>query len=378
MKKVFWGTIGLVYIIMLFGCQSMPTDSETGSGDIENYTSHISQQIGNTIINADISMPNSKNISSIDITFISIPIEDAKSVFLDEEIIVEETTHDSGYALRTNDDDTVVATDAFFAFNSYFSRQIESVLALDNGFESITIKAQGLADNIDFEFSTRDEACQSVSDLLRRLGFANIGKITIYALSYQKMAIAEDRIMNNPDYEPDISSGRLTFKNEWGTDDDCYYLTIETELQGIPVISNGFYIEQIQTFSFGGQIRAIYSKDGLCLLHIPALYQETGVNTDALKIISPIDAVNQVANRLNSIITNNTFNINTIELRYISEYIDSSRNQMQLIPVWALEVEENITVEDNERGSPTSFVQSHSCYVNAVSGAELIGNEVTG
>jgi hypothetical protein len=374
MKKFIGVCLVLALLSPLSACQSAELDTisydENFDAENEHLTMHLTDNIA---IDADCENTNLAEASVVTISFRSVNATQAQELFFEKgsPIITE---HEGGYVIESSDGSRLFYEHPSLSYSTELSGYLDTVLALSGEptrFESI----RKLSTTEEFDFCSRDKAADEVRALLQELGFADFGATEVFALNHTTMESAEQLILNNPQFEPEIASGRLHSKNTWSVEDDCYVVVIETEIEGIQIISDGLFDENVPIVRPGGRILAYYAGSGLVGLSIPAMYTVDTVEAPE-SIITLGQAIGLCQEKIGSIITSADYTITNISLCYLAEYSDSERISMELLPVWQFSIHETGVMPDDRDGEGAVFEQEYLCYFNALTGKEAIGSQL--
>lgn len=147
--------------------------------------------------------------------------------------------------------------------------------------------ADKYAKTTDFEFMSREEALDTVTEKLEKCG-VKLGEYEaeIYCLDYKTLEKEEQVI------DVDGVAPKSEWKDNWTENDNCYYITIRQKFSDIPEyhLHYGLY----RTYEdYCSPIQAIVSKDGIRYLDVDRIMQFE--NTQKLEtILSPDQILDKV------------------------------------------------------------------------------------
>jgi hypothetical protein len=259
------------------------------------------------------------------------------------------------------------------SFHTPFAQSVNTVLGLDTGRQGKSGKLRELSSDEALAFCSADEAVADVKGILASFGFSDFGETEVFALRHTLLADAEDQIRQNPDYQGEIAQGLIEFKDSWDTADDCYYLAIETEVDGIAFVSDSLADDKTMTFSQGGRIEVIYSSAGVQQLYAPALYRHDPATGTEVSLLGRDEVVEALKENLEYLIMDNSYEIVDASLRYFARYRDETRSTMQIIPVWEVMVNETPVDTTDERGTTSAVTsEGYAYYLDATTGQEIL------
>ena len=186
--------------------------------------------------------------------------------------------------------------------------------------------------DIDFDFSSRDAAKESILKELDSLG-AGLGSdyfINMYSLDYETMK--ENEKVLDMDGEPDKSA----YKPEWSSKDNCYYLCIRQSVNGIPV---GYkYADADENINeYNAPIQLLYSSSGIEFLSIDKMFDFSDKNEEV--VLADIDKVSAcIAKKYNDILNEAKYSVSKLELHYIC--VKESETKYTVRPAWVVTMSE--------------------------------------
>ena len=187
--------------------------------------------------------------------------------------------------------------------------------------------------DIDFDFSSRDAAKESILKELDSLG-AGLGSdysINMYSLDYETMK--ENEKVLDMDGEPDKSA----YKPEWSSKDNCYYLCIRQSVNGIPV---GYkYADADENINeYNAPIQLLYSSSGIEFLSIDKMFDFSDKNEEV--VLADMDKVSAcIAKKYNDILTESKYSVSKLELHYIC--VKESETKYTVRSAWVVTMSEN-------------------------------------
>ncbi len=371
MKKIF---VILLAMLLLSGCTSntqmetnrLPTNEPTmskASGDeIEvSEDGHIQQSLGQSIdIDAEVQIPSVSDVSVIDVELITFDNDKVIQVFFDGNITSEEDVA-GGQRLITGTDKSC----CYYTNNMNCGLFLQTD-AVDCVFNVVRWQNEEFgnlshfSDEDALDFSSREDAAATVKEVLNNLGIQNTGEMSIYALDYQTLAAEEKWMQDSGGYEG------YSFKENWSKDDECYFITMDCVINGVPV-SNVDTTSMYEEMTISGsRIVAVYSKTGFLYFEIGNLYTQKGTG-NSTEIVSAEDAIRMMGNKFDSIITSNKYTITNVSLKYIPQFKDKTYSSIQLVPAWYFTVKETY-VSDKDNVAQEVI---HNYMIDAISGNEM-------
>ncbi|MGE5494653.1 MAG: hypothetical protein ACM3S4_05070 [Burkholderiales bacterium] len=351
MKKIL---IILIVMLILSGCSSQsitisqppatgsqptvsvsaPTDS-SGAGQTET-TERIQRTLGdNTFIDAEVKIPVNLDIPAIDAELVPFDGDKIKKALFNNEVTTEKD--DPHGNLITNQDGN--------SFCSFYTNDKDSCLHfrtkdVDYILDIFRWKSDQFPDNLslftndtEFDFASREDAINAVTNVSKMLGVEYIGNASVYALDHQTLQSVEKQVEDSGEHT------EYKFKEQWSKEDDCYFVMMDCVFQNIPVNTMDTVLSN-NDLLIGTEIAAIYSKNGFEYFEVSNFYSQKNMS-EPTPIVSLDDAIGIVTAKFESIITTSKYTITGIELKYVPQFKDKSHTSIQLIPVWYFTVDES-------------------------------------
>ena len=291
-----------------------------------------------------VNIPEGNMVRVLDVQVVSYDIENIKQILFPEGKAVVEFS-EPGYTLLRESLNNRLCSHVDYVNSSQVlyscrTEQMYEIMGLlFNSDKSSSLYNLGaFSQDIELSFLTREEAIAQVKKTVSQFHIESDFTTTIFTIDHETLSQIENKYMNDGFHQ------EFSFKGSWELSDDRYYIVLEQVIHGLPV-----YSDHIDTGSFsyeGCAIEAMITRDGYETLSIKNQYIVSGVNSDPRAILSAEDIIHKVGNKFDSIISNSSFYINSMELKYLPEFKDSSMVSIQLIPVWCVNVTE--TVETGE------------------------------
>lgn len=391
-KRKNFITLLLCFVLGLSSCTSDKTSlSETrnasaaaspaATGSNGNY---VKQEADNIKIDASVSAPEMTEIPVLLAGPLIVDKKTAESLFFQSEKVSKRTDANNVFVLEGSSgsflnivESNNIMGNGFLGYGTSFSTYVNGVFSWQ---KNVTVNnTNEFSTDTDLAFASRKSAIAKVEETLHQLGVQNLGAVTVYSLDNKTLKSEEEKIKTNPDYSDEIASGRMSFKDSWSEEDDCYFMFIGCQLQGIPVTTDDVYFSKDDESLSGNLITAIYSQRGVEYLQFMNLYQEKSTEEMA-QVITLDAAVTALADKLESIITTNSYEVSEIRLVYVPTLTGQSNKEFRMIPAWCFTTNEYGSIgEDksaeaqmNTQDNTKELLTTYNILISAVDGKEII------
>lgn len=353
----------IIIILILAGCSTLSNTmhSETSSAaELEeketNYKSIFLSDIELEGITAKV---EKQEASVIDVELLQFTYAHMKkALFNDKEVYLEDDSTD--HLIATDNATCHYSNSVSNSEMHYKTNNIEDVVTIlewkSNNFKDIS----QFPDDITFPFADRETAITQIKEIINILGINNTGEPIVYSLDYLNLeSIGKDI------YNLGYSNNEQLYE-QWGSQDNYYLIIIECVIDELSVILHKTISQYDDIVMPGSRVVAIYSQNGIEYLEIVNFYTPETIHASS-KIVSANDAIDTLAAKFESIITNNQFEIKDINLKYIPQYVDKSHETLQLVPTWCFTVKEVSTSnnKDSEQEASNLYL------INAFTGKEM-------
>jgi len=355
--------------------------SPVAIGSNGNY---VKQEADNIKIDASVSAPEITEIPVLLAGPLIVDKKTAESLFFQSEKVSKRTDANNIFVLEGSSgsflniiESNNIMGNGFLGYGTSFATYVNGVFSWQKNV--IVNNTNEFSTDTDLAFASQKSAIAKVEETLHQLGVQNLGAVTVYSLDNKTLKSEEEKIKTNPDLSDEIASGRISFKDSWSEEDDCYFMFFGCQLQGIPVTTDDVYFSKDDESLSGNLITAIYSKRGVEYLQFMNLYQEKSTEEMA-QIITLDAAVAALADKLESIITTNSYEVSEIRLVYVPTLTGQSNKEFRMIPAWCFTTNEygsigedksaeaQITTQDNTK----ELLTTYNVLISAVDGKEII------
>lgn len=363
-------------MLFLSGCsnddvgeqQSTLTTLKIGTSAIEGQAgpnkSHLTRELGeNATIDAEISISKRASIPVAEVALKAFDASRITAALFGGDTTVQEQVSDGAWVVRSRSGDS-----SCNYFNSptssglYFqTRWVEYVFNVVHWRQDDYENNVGrFATQAELTFASRTDTLTAAEEVTKLLGVENTGNAKIYALDYETLALIEKEM------EASGNFSEYAFKNAWGAEDDCYLVTMDYVIDGIPVN----YLDTVSLFEeetiAGSRIAALYSDRGLEYLEVMNCYSLEGTQ-DSLPVLSADEAIAAIATKFNSLITESQYIITEAALKYIPQFRDDTHTEIQLVPAWYFTVDETGVSDKNGE----TYHNTRQLIFDAYSGKEM-------
>lgn len=275
----------------------------------------------------------------------------------------EITTNDSGqtdyYYAGQNGETLLIYPESVQLYKS-FADHLPRVFNLSYKYN---YNANKYSQTEEFSFATRERALTDMLEILSKMGITIGDDYTYrgYSLDYQTMQNEETLLGIQGEVDPS------EYKDNWTSDDDCYYFALRQTCQKLPVyyIYNDIYKEASDAFA---QIQGAYSKDGLFYLLMDKTFEFQKGDTK-LKLKPFEEIAGTVEYKYANIISNDNYIVTKARLMMMAHH--EKNDSYLLTPVWVFDVTENLKLQSGEDSAEEHSVLNQ-VIVNAVTGEEFI------
>ena len=211
----------------------------------------------------------------------------------------------------------------------------------------------------EWPFSTRAEAISNIKNAFSAMGIDVADDYIGYSLDYQTMADTNKKMAE--EFGANTVAGYPgAFKNNWSSEDNCYYFVFEQEMNGLPIINESHGDPNVR-YSEGSQLSALYSKNGIEDASVLFTYTFISIDQPAVKTISLDSALSKLDDTLNQMILSNTQTVRTIKYGYLPLIPEKSTENREMVPCWAFQI----------MSDSGSLITATWIFINAVTGEEI-------
>lgn len=275
----------------------------------------------------------------------------------------EITTNDSGqtdyYYAGQNGETLMIYPESVQLYKSFADR-LPRVFNLSYKYN---YNADKYSQSEEFSFASRERALTDILDILLKMDITIGNDYTYrgYSLDYQTMQNEETLLGIQGEADPS------QYKDNWSSDDDCYYFALRQTCQKMPIyyIYNDIYKEASDAFA---QVQAAYSKDGLFYLLMDKIFIFQKGDTK-LKLKPFEEIAGTVEYKYANIISNDNYIVTKARLMMMAQH--EKNDSYLLTPVWVFDVTENLKLQSGEDSAEEHSVLNQ-VIVNAVTGEEFI------
>ena len=250
---------------------------------------------------------------------------------------VEETSYDDfqseSYTLTETTGISITSENVL----NYFSDQATYILNTimeDDRFD--TYNGNEFQTTTDLAFISQEEAWNQIKSFLQEIGVEVTDAYTCYVMDYKTMQQEEEKI-----YQLLQEEDTKTFekKEQWSADDDSYYFKTSIAWNGYPVIpymSGEGNDEQ--------NVSVVYDKSGIISMMIIGHYPMQ--EKEEVDIESPVKVAELLAEPLNNIISDTTYEIQKLTLCQVVIGKNHETGMAEIVPCWKCSVQVKNNQED--------------------------------
>lgn len=329
---------------------------------IKSRNSYIKKEL-DTNLNVDTKVIVPSNIHTLNTILVyPLKLDTSRARVLKTQLVANSNIlHEDNSVIQTSDGKEILDGTNYFIYTTNKFKYIQPVFNY--------LPSQGnynvdeFKQNQDLPFMPYQKAIGEVRKTIISLGISLDDTVEIYSLDYQTMQ-TQERILKKQSKLINPNTGSLaTPKDHWGKDDDCYFMIFRTNLDGVPVYPKVHGYVEYNTFVPSDYIYACYSRNGLEYLSINSIYQKADILEKDVKIIGIEDALATIKRKYSNVILSSQYTITNMELYYMPQLINHSRDEFQMVPTWCMEL-----VTTTENGSKNI----EECIIDATNGGEIL------
>lgn len=215
---------------------------------------------------------------------------------------------------------------------------------------------------LELSFCSREKAIEQILSTLQKLGRNNKYEIEVYSLDNKTLNEQTSLLKDACGLQDGIIE-------KWNEENECYYIQAVPAINDIPLLSVSHGSTQDGTYITGEQVNAIISSRGLEFLMISNAVNIDSVDSEEVNIISKDKAMNVFQELNASLLTNESYKIENIELGYYPEYVSSDHNIIKFSPAW---VAKTIVSGESGRESGDEYSYISAQYLDAQTGDEIV------
>jgi len=365
-RKMITAIILLLMLLVSTSCQRKSTDN-LGQSDSNAFSGtgtggHIQKQlVKNLAVNAAVNAP--PNVQKLN-TLIAMPLKlDSQKVQELERMFIDNSKFTNQI---NNGEDKYVQTEdgKVFAFENgnYISLRTKKFKYIDPIF-NLPDQPYPTADhfnkNKDLSFMPYQQAVNEVKKVLVSIGISVHDEVETYTLDHQTMQDLEEKLMNDKTLMS-TEGNHLILKDQWSSEDDGYFMSIQNALDGIPVFSLNHGSIDTNTLVSGSFVYAYYSQSGLEYIFANFPYQKMAIDQKDVPIIGVENALAVVKEKYENVILTDPISITRIEFNYVPTLIDNSRETFRMVPAWCFHL-----IQEKD-GTPSDMI------IDATNGSEIL------
>lgn len=375
-KKIGCCIISILIVLSLSACTkgdengdlqgSISSVPNTGSNP-----SHIKMELGaNLSIDADVtSQSDVGGIKVLDAQALTVDKQKLVSALLGNAKITKTAEYGTGeskqYEYITSDGSRLEASSNIYFATMQYYQYIKSVFCTDK--TASWFNSNKYSKSSDLPFATRAAAATDVTKVLKSMGIDVSATYEGYSLDHETMKAQQYIVKNNKEYTDGMKGNTIKLKDNWDSDDDCYYFTFHPQFDGMMIDPDDHGTED--ALLNGSYIDVCYSKRGIEYLSTMFLYTQTGEEKQTIQIIDSSKALQAVVNKFNTMVLTSPTKITHVRLCYAATYVDSSHKEYNLVPAWRFDMEQ--TIKNVKETKTNTSVNTFAVIINAVTGKEI-------
>ena len=289
--------------------------------------------------------------------------------FIDAEVAAAILLDDSQYQLTCNYDEGEVLT------AKICSTENATIYSGTSGifrYSTENIKYTREIASSFYEYPNDALAFMSQNDAIA-LCESTLNELGITAQAYEVRSLDVDTLIQfSNDSRADLLEwqelGKEVFiKDDWSTDDECYYIDLYQTIDGTPITVKGYYDTKTDLFFNGTKISMMVTRNGVERIDADYLIQpaQSGEVVDSGTMRTALDGY--IADKNDEL---NSVDIHLVDMyvRYVQTFIPGENiyDSFKLIPAWALCMQYNQRSSDGEVHTGVTEV-----YCDIVTGKEL-------
>lgn len=258
---------------------------------------------------------------------------------------------DNNYWYEGVNNEILTINHTSIGFSTDFYVYVSNAFRLQQGYSDYNADKYEL--DKDFEFASRQEAFENISQVLVTMGIDIEEQYKCYVL--------EHSMLQSEEYAMDINGNvdQTGYKDSWTQDDDSYYFVINQKHDDTPAY-HVFYDNFPLAADENAPVQVLYNKDGIQFLQLEKVFAFTEQESNYdLKPFEEIAGV--IETKYGMLLDGSTYSVNQATLYYMENKVNDE--QYEVIPVWIF------NTEDNETGKTLQDI------VNAETGKEIVWEE---
>ena len=366
----------IIFLLLTLCFTSCSNSEEAGKKqDIDNIThnvpDHYQAEISDKLnVDASVSVPQAKEFSVLSVTKKCFDKEKVANILFQGKVFEQ-----GELIYQTSDGDKLYISSiekGSFQYVTKFATQVFHVF--DYG--DLNTGNREKFQEKELEGFSKDKAISKAEELLAKLGISSFHLSEVIALDGQTMQQEQDILLEDDYIQTLVNEGRMELKEEWGTEDACYYLVFSMHMRDIPVTQHYFTMQTIDDTLYGSSIHMLVSQNKVEGFEIHYyLYEEVGVKTEVEQLFTMEHAIEKANEKYGQLLLNDKYNITEVELAYVPLKDGKSNDMYVMTPAWTMVVEiHSKGLSKDETGNLVSVDSVHNklFLVNAVTGEEII------
>lgn len=222
------------------------------------------------------------------------------------------------------------------------------------------------------DFISIEELKDEFNKYLQNIGIDLTYDIEVYTLSHELMNSEREKVIKSYENLNEINpvdNYDISVIDTFTEEHDCYYIFASQELDNINISANTFGEISSGALAYGGEIEAIYTKDGFVRFSVsaPVMFE----NMEETEIISIEEATKFYEKKMSDIISQETIELDEITLKYYLEY-RNEYSSLNIIPYWEFSQKVTSSPILLENGETFQFTHYTTVNFDAITGKEII------
>lgn len=206
-------------------------------------------------------------------------------------------------------------------------------------------------------FMPKQDAIFLATKFLNELGIEQISTPQVYALDAQTLQQEQNLYLQkiqNDEWLTDLfKNGKITLKDQWGLEDECYYIFFNVTTNDLPMNTDSYVIQAADGFPVDGTCaKIIISKNGISYCDIGIIYDKISQFPETFHIITLNEALSILSKRYNQIILIKPIQISHIRLVYCALPTEITRDssgkitsqEYTIVPTWTFKGTKEATI----------------------------------
>lgn len=373
-KKII--TLLLVVILCFTSCNSdNGVKSKQNAKDVvENVPTHYQGNVSDKMdVDASVSVPQTEKFAILSANEIEFDKEEVAKILFKSKQFEKATYNDGIYETSDGDALNFGTGKGYFKYHTQFGKMVLNVF----NYGDLKTGNKDAFPKTEIAGFSLETAIVTAKDVIEQLGISVIDEPEVFALDAETMQQEQDALLADDYYQMLLDAGKIEFKDEWSTEDACYYLVFSIPVRDIPVFQQHFTLQTVDDSIYGSAVHVLISKQGLEAFEINyRLYEEFAVTEEVAQLVTMEYAIQKANEKYSELLTDSTYKITDVKLVYVPivRRKDGSK-YYAMTPAWTMVVEESFTgLQEDETGQwvPVDTISRKLFLVNAVTGEEII------